>query len=60
MIVDPVAKPPQKLWREQTERWLNPSSAPPIASFDLLPEDRDPDPPPAASAACWPRVFPGL
>jgi hypothetical protein len=61
MAVDQVTEFSRPLWRDQADRWLNPANAaPPIAFSDHHPEDQDPDPPPAAPACPWPRVFPGL
>ena len=62
MLDEPIAKSPQPAWQGQTDRQLEPVSAPaPIASFNRPDDDPDPDPPPAAPVMrLWPRVFPGL
>jgi len=61
MIVEPIARSPQPAWRQDIDRHPEPADqAEPTAPFPRAANDSDPEPPPAAPAMPWPRVFPGL
>lgn len=62
MIAQPIVKPSQPLWREQSDQCLKHLGAPTaIASANQPAQEIDPVPPPVACATpSWPRVFPGL
>ena len=61
MIIEPIVKSSQPAWQKQIDLRLKSAGAPASTTpFNRPDEDIDPSPPPAALAAPWPRVFPGL